>query len=153
MVWPQSSVNFVLQISYVQVHICGESFASSAVNCIRSQCLQIFRLYFCWVSGIGMAVNQVKRFQHLQEQRTQAFHELGTKWLPKKFQNTQTSKSKIFLVTKWLYSQQINITKSSFAMLQNMKRVLKNSRKGSGIFLLQKFCSKLPFCSPMQWCN
>ena len=24
-----------------------------------------------------MAVDQVKRFQHLQEQRTQAFHELG----------------------------------------------------------------------------
>ena len=26
-----------------------------------------------------MAVSQVKRFQQLQEQRTQAFHELGTK--------------------------------------------------------------------------
>ena len=27
-----------------------------------------------------MAVSQVKRFQHLQEQRTQAFHELGKVW-------------------------------------------------------------------------
>ena len=40
-----------------------------------------------------------------------------------------------FLTLYWFYSQQINITKSSFAMLPNMKRVLKNSRKGSGILV------------------
>ena len=45
--------------------------------------LQIVHIF---VKEKGMAGNQVKKFQQLQEQRTQAFHELGIKASSKKFQ-------------------------------------------------------------------
>ena len=47
----------------------------------RNLCLSSdLSFWECHLSSIGMAVSQVKRFQHLQEQRTQAFHELGKVW-------------------------------------------------------------------------
>ena len=105
-------------------------------------------VFLLGVKEKGMAGNQVKKFQQLQEQRTQAFHELGIKASSKKI-------SVHFLTLYWFYSQQINITKSSFAMLQNMRRVLKNSRRGSGIVSCSRkvlFKITLLMFSP-QWSN
>ena len=89
-----------------------------------------------------MAVDQVKRFQHLQEQRTQAFHELGIIlfwYYP-------------FLSKGWIItsSPQINITKSSFAMLPNMKMGLRISRRESGTSISRYSIFGLIFCN-FQW--
>ena len=53
----------------------GPPLASTVISICS---IQIFRLLQIYQLPVGvMAVDQVKRFQHLQEQRTQAFHELG----------------------------------------------------------------------------
>ena len=84
-----ANTQYYLMFIVQQVHIWGGSCTSKPVNCNRSQYLQIFRFLLLLSLGCvgdrGMAVNQVKRFQHLQEQRTQAFHELGIKLFSKKF--------------------------------------------------------------------
>ena len=113
--------------------------------------MQIFRLDF-WgsvtqsltesVKDRGMAVCQVKRFQQLQEQRTQAFHELGTKLIANNlYQNF------VWLVT------QINDVSTTRSTPQNLPlscskiwRRLWRVQEGSQVTYRKKYCSKMTSC-------